>query len=329
METFDRLRQFAILSHFSDQQIERLSSCTSRVRCHPGSLVLKEGENTTDFYLIDTGEIQILRNTPYGSYTLARLKAGDVFGETSFIDENARSGDAEITQDAVLFAINPTFSDPSTPDENRFAVAVYWTLWKSLSSKLRKTNEALAAFFSQAASSSQENSSTAAQKDAIHVGITAKRSLFREQTLSHLEINFLATLSKEERIPPNEHLFREGEPGNQMYVVLEGQIMISKNIVGAGEEALAFLERGAYFGEMALIDNEPRSADARAHENGAIVLSISREVLEGLLDIHRFSSLKLLRILCKLVAKRLRKIDDKLVGWFIFSAGSGDPITIP
>jgi len=329
METFERLRQFDILSHFSNHHIERLCACTSRIRCQPGNFVLKEGEQSTDFYLIDTGEIQIQRNTPYGCYTLARLKPGDVFGETSFIDEHARSGDAEITQDAVLFAVKPDFRELSTPENNLFAVAVYWALWKSLSKKLRKTNEALAAFFSKADNHPKENPQRETQRDSIHVGITAKRTLFREQTLSHLEINFLSTLSKEERIPPNQHLFREGETGNQMYVVLEGQVMISKNIVGAGEEALAFLERGAYFGEMALIDQEPRSADARAHENGAVVLSISREVLEGLLHIHKFSSLRLLRLLCNLVAKRLREIDDKLVGWFIFSAGSGEPVTEP
>ena len=72
-----------------------------------------------------------------------------------------------------------------------------------------------------------------------------------------MEINFLTSLSKEKKYGPNQVIFREGEMGNEMYVVLEGRVMISKFIPGAGEEALAFLERGGYFGEMALIDNEP------------------------------------------------------------------------
>jgi CRP-like cAMP-binding protein len=106
-----------------------------------------------------------------------------------------------------------------------------------------------------------------------------------------------------------------------MYIVLEGQVRISKQIPGVGEEALAFLERGDYFGEMALIDQAPRSADARAHSGGAVVLAIPREVVEGLLDIRKVTSLRLLALLCSLVAQRLREIDEKLVGWFILSGG--------
>ena len=326
MDIFDRLRQFEILAHFSNHQIEQLSSCSSRIRYPKESLVLKEGDRSRDIYFVDVGEIQIQRNTPYGCYPLARLKAGDVFGETSFVDGNARSGDALVVTDAALFALNPA---SLTEQDQRFTLALYWALWKSLSGKLRKTNEALAQFFSKTGSRSAEATlSRPGAEDAVRVGVGVKRALFREQKLSPLEINFLATLSREEKFASGDHIFQEGEDGDRMFLVLEGQVMISKQIAGAGEEALAFLERGDYFGEMALIDQQPRSADARAHDNGAVVLSIAREVLEGILDIQKVSSLRLLRLLCNLIAKRLREIDDKLVGWFIFAAGSGDSLEV-
>ena len=330
MDIFDRLRQFEILAHFSDSQIERLAICTSRIPYPKGTMVLKEGDKTRDLYFVDVGEIQIQRNTPYGCFSLARLKAGDVFGETSFVDDNARSGDALIVTDTILFQINPTSLAPAVEQDQRFTLALYWAVWKSLSDKLRKTNEVLARFFSKSRAKTPEAGMTHdGASGKIRVGIGAKRDLFREQRLSPMEINFMATLSREEEFPPNEYIFREGEDGDKMFVVLEGQVMISKQITGAGEEALAFLERGDYFGEMALIDQQPRSADARAHDHGAVVLSISREVLEGILDIQKVSSLRLLRLLCNLVAKRLREIDDKLVGWFIFAAGSGDSLDVP
>jgi len=52
-------------------------------------------------------------------------------------------------------------------------------------------------------------------------------------------------------------------------------------------------------------------------------------VLEGILDIHKVSSIRLLELLCRLIAKRLREIDDKLVGWFIFAGGTGQSLEAP
>ena len=96
----------------------------------------------------------------------------------------------------------------------------------------------------------------------------------------------------------------------KMYVVLDGRVLISKFIPGAGEEALAFLERGDFFGEMALIDNQPRSADARAHDGEAVVLGIPRGIVDDLLDPKKVSSLRLLKLLASLLSKRLRELDD-------------------
>jgi hypothetical protein len=72
---------------------------------------------------------------------------------------------------------------------------------------------------------------------------------------------------------------------------------------------------------MALIDGAPRSAQARAHDGGAVVLAIPGEVVNGILDVRKVSSLALLKILCALVTKRLRELDDKIVGWYILSGG--------
>lgn len=198
MDTFDRLRQFDILSHFSDHQIEQLGSCTTRIRYPRGTTVLQEGDTTRDIYLVDLGEVRIQRSTPYGCYSLAHLKAGDSFGETSFIDENARSGDALVTRDAVLFVLGPASVSSITEKDRQFNLALHWALWKSLSDKLRKTNETLARFFSKTGTSRPEGKPRIKSND-IHVGVDAKRQLFREQVLSPMEINFLATLSREQR----------------------------------------------------------------------------------------------------------------------------------
>jgi len=324
------LRRWEIFSHFSDEQLAQLAQCASRNRYPAGSMIVKEGEETQDAYLIESGGVRIQRKTPYGHFSLAALEPGTLFGETSFVDRVPRSGDAVTTADTELIALNPVALGTLIESDPRFKLALYWAFWKSLSSKLRQTNDNLTRFFSQTGKPpSTEAASPREPSGEFRVDLASKRKLFQEQKLSSMEINFLATLSKERKYGPSQVIFREGEMGNEMYVVLEGRVMISKYIPGAGEEALAFLERGGYFGEMALIDNEPRSADAKAHEGGAVVLVISREVLEGILDINKISSIRLLTILCNLVASRLRELDDKIIGWFIISGGSGISWPVP
>lgn len=330
MNIVDRLRGLELLSHFSNEQIEDLGRCTSLVRYPEGALVIKEGETTLDAYLIDQGRVRIQRDTPYGTYVLAELASGSIFGETSFIDGSARSGDALIVTEATIFPFNQVALSAMVERDQRFTLALYWTFWKSLSAKLRQTNERLLQFdFGDSAAPAEPPPAAMDSQPDFRVGIHAKQNLFREQKLSSLEINFLATLSKEQRLAPGEVLFREGDAGESLYVVLDGQVRISKNLPGAGEEALAIMSRGDYFGEMALIDKKPRSADALAHDQGAVVLAIASDVLGKILDPKKVSSIRLLKLLCGLVATRLREVDSKLVSWFIFSGGAGTSLEVP
>jgi CRP-like cAMP-binding protein len=319
----DRLASAPLFSHFQRPQLEELAALVEERRVPRESFVLRQGDrSSSDAFLIERGGVRIQRSTPYGSFALAVLADGDLFGEASFVDASARSGDVWATSECLLLAFTPERLGPHLEDDPKLATAFYWTCWRSLSSKLRKTNDKLTRFFAQTA---PEKRPAASGLDAppadYRVDLRTKRDLFSEQRLSGLEISLLSTLSKERQLRPGEVLFREGDPGDAMYVVLDGRVRISKHIPGAGEEALAILERGDYFGEMALIDRQPRSAEAKAHDGEAVVLSIPKMVVGQLLDMHKVSSVRLLRILCGLVAERLREIDDKLVGWYILAGG--------
>lgn len=320
MSTASRLRSLDFLSHFTDEQILLLSKLVSVDPFPAGTLVFRQGDKSRDAYVIDRGRLHIRRQTAYGAYKLAELEEGELFGETSFVDGDSRSGDAVADVDSELLIFKPERLDLQ---DQTIQVALYWSFWRSLSKKLRETNEQLTRFFAKPGV--KPTPAPLSPKEAtgeFQLDLQAKRELFQEQKLSTMEINFLASLSQERKLAPNQVLFQEGDVGDKMYVVLDGRVLISKQIPGAGEEALAFMERGDYFGEMALIDNRPRSADARAYDTGAVLLAIPRDVLEGILDINlKMSSLRLLKILTNLIAKRLRELDEKLTTWYIFSGG--------
>ncbi len=322
MKVHERLAAFPVLDHFPAEQLARLAQATSLIRFPGGVTVVKEGDASHDAFIVHRGRVRIKRDTAYGSFDLAHLAEGDLFGETSFVDQAPRSVDAVTEQATELFLLNPVALGALAEQDPRFAMALWWTFWRSLSQKLRNTNERLTRFFSEAGKPLPSIEAPLREPTgSFRLQLTQKQDLFQEQKLSRMEIHFLASLSRERKLRGGETLFREGDTGDAMYVVLDGRVRISKRIPGAGEEALAFMERGDWFGEMALIDNQPRSAEATAHDGGAVVLAIPSDVVAGLLDIRKVSSLRLLRILCTLVAKRLREIDDKLVGWFILAGG--------
>jgi CRP/FNR family cyclic AMP-dependent transcriptional regulator len=106
-------------------------------------------------------------------------------------------------------------------------------------------------------------------------------------------------------------IFREGEPGNRLFLIVEGQVRISRTIPGSGEEALAILKAGALFGEMSVFDRSERSTDAIAH-GGAKCLTIVRPEFELLLDFNRDLANKVLRSCVQLLCGRLRNTNDSL-----------------
>ena len=121
----------------------------------------------------------------------------------------------------------------------------------------------------------------------------------------------IASLCEEETHMRGTFLFKEGDLGDKLYVITHGAVRIARQISGMGEEALAVLRTGDYFGEMSLIDTFPRSADAYAHED-CRVLVIDKQKLEDLLFVDRDLAYDLLWNFVRTLSGRLRQTNDKM-----------------
>lgn len=95
----------------------------------------------------------------------------------------------------------------------------------------------------------------------------------------------------------NKVIFREGEPGDKMYIIQEGSVRISKQIDGK-EHILAVLTKGDFFGEMALVNNEPRTATATAGST-VKMLSFNREGFLGMIEKNGKIALNIIDKLCR------------------------------
>ena len=137
--------------------------------------------------------------------------------------------------------------------------------------------------------------------------------LFRELTPGEMER--LLSISKEKKVRKNELVFREGDIGDAFYLIVTGSIRISTIVPGVGEEALTILREGEYFGEMALIDDAPRSASAIANDD-TMLLYIGKDDFRKLLERQTDIAYKLLWIFTKTLSARLRKTDEQLKSIF-------------
>jgi CRP-like cAMP-binding protein len=140
------------------------------------------------------------------------------------------------------------------------------------------------------------------------------------ESLSTPELEKIEKISTMEAFPKDTAIFREGDAGDRCYVITNGDVRISKFIPNIGEEALAVLKAGDYFGEMALIDKFPRSAHAIANTDVA-VLAINKADLDKVLIMDRELGYKLLWAFTKTLSKRLRETNEKLASFFAMSAG--------
>ena len=140
------------------------------------------------------------------------------------------------------------------------------------------------------------------------------------ENLTERELEKILTLCLKQTFAKGAVIFKDGEPGDRCYILLSGAVRISKFIPNIGEEALAVLKPGDYFGEMALIDSSPRSANAIANDD-TDVFAINQADLEKLLIEDRELGYKLFWTFTKTLSKRLRETNEKLASFLAMSGG--------
>ncbi len=109
------------------------------------------------------------------------------------------------------------------------------------------------------------------------------------------------------RCRAGETLFFAGDPGHTLYIIVSGSVKICRHTPGGDRVVIALLGPGQPFGEMSLLDGEPRSADAIVADDAEVVM-LDRERFEAVLRENPTVALEMLAEL----ARRLRRTDDSV-----------------
>ena len=146
------------------------------------------------------------------------------------------------------------------------------------------------------------------QRRTEHPRIAQIRQLGLFATLRPKELRVIDSLLYERPYLKDEVVFDEGDEGQALYVVLSGRVTISRRIDTIAT-LLAEIPPGALFGELALLGDAPRTAQARAADD-CVLAALSRADFESLIETHA-------AIASKIALQLARDLGNKLVARFL------------
>jgi CRP/FNR family transcriptional regulator, cyclic AMP receptor protein len=126
-------------------------------------------------------------------------------------------------------------------------------------------------------------------------------------SLSEEEISTLAAVVRKRTFRQGEVIFHRDDPGQVLYVIKEGKVKICLISPDGQEISLVVFGKGEYFGELALLDGRPRSADAIALEK-VECLALQRSDFHNAIMKHPKIAIQVMEILCE----RLRRTDQQV-----------------
>ena len=236
--------------------------------------------NIHRMFLLTHGEVALTAN----GKLLETIRAGDVFGEMAVISEipdlevaSTRSATATTNTDCRAYSLDGKEAETGLAKTPEFALMLMSVMFERL--------RFLAARL-------------AARVDAREHRSNRSEAVFDAATLARLEEKLeRATVV---RFNEGARIMVEGRPGTSMYIVLEGKVAVA-----IGKKIVEKLSTGGVFGEMALVDQSPRTATAVARSDCAL-LSINRDALISLVKSDPAIGMAMMRA----VAARVRYMNS-------------------
>ncbi len=132
------------------------------------------------------------------------------------------------------------------------------------------------------------------------------------------DLDLLLTIIHNRAYAANEYIFYQGDPGIGLYIIIEGEVIIERQLDKEHRYMLSRFIAGDFFGELALLDDDGRSASAIATTNSKLAV-IFKPDLDEFIAKYPKKGIKIIRGISQIVATRLRSINDDFFTLYVQS----------
>lgn len=293
------------------------------------SFITVEGKkDSNNFYIIREGKVRVMRENPVaGIEPFSMLGPGDFFGVVSCMSGHARTETAVSLSGVSLISV----------ERDQFGIliqknpAIAMKIIRFFSKQLREFDQAI----------TQLTFKGTAEEDPEHLYNIGEYYL-KKRSLNHAAYAFqryvqycpagpnrdrtlerLKTLKAPLKVPENPQgasmtrnygdntmIFYENEPGNELYIIQAGKVKITKIV--DEEVLLAVLKSGDIFGEMALLENRPRSASAITFGD-VTLLAINKSNFENMVQAQPQLATRLIQLLSERIWTAYRQLENLMI----------------
>jgi CRP-like cAMP-binding protein len=306
----------------------------SIVNFKKGAYIIVEGKQKADyFYIIRSGKVQISKEVEIVEEEGSNIRQpGDFFGVVSTMSSHSHIETARALTDVSLIAVHRDQYGLLIKKNAPVAMKII----QQFSRRMRYLDEALtqmtlksyagenpAHLFEVAeyyARQNQYNQAYYAYHQYIKYNPNGRNINLAKERMAKIKPYsksvYLDGSSEEftRTYPKNTMIFSESQPGKELYIIQKGSVKITK-IVNDNEVLLALLKPGDIFGEMALLEDKPRSASAIAHED-AVLLAVNKANFKRMVSTEP----QIISRLTQLLSERI---------WFIYKQLANTQISDP
>jgi CRP-like cAMP-binding protein len=301
-----------------------------------GTYIFIEGnENKDVFYIIKEGQVQIHRSVEKVTQNTGEvLGVGDFFGVISAMSGHPSSETVIALTDLVLVAARRDqfgyLIQQSTPLAMKIIryfskkLRFYDYLLTQLSAKKKGDEESdvsqiydIAEYYFKAGAMSLALYAYQKYVELVPDGPHVQEAQDKMKSYARFKVDAFNPASNisgfNRKFKKDTFIFCEHEPGEELYIIQQGKVKITK-MLGGNEVLLAVLKAGDIFGEMAILENKPRSASAIAYDGNIVALAVTRQNFSSMVVEQPQLATRLITILSDRIWSIYRQINNILIG---------------